>query len=105
WSSAFWINVVVGWALTGLFVLAAPLLAAFFEIPELTAVCRALAFTFAIGGIGIVPTAKLQRELRFRALAYVEILPAVVAGAVAYWMAWKGYGVWSLVAQSLLARF
>jgi O-antigen/teichoic acid export membrane protein len=104
WSSAFWINVAVGWLVTGLFLLSAPALALFFGIPDLEPVCRALAFTFAIGGIGIVPTAMLQRKLRFRALAYVEILSAVAAGLVACWMALTGYGVWSLVVQSLLGR-
>jgi O-antigen/teichoic acid export membrane protein len=101
-SSVFWLNVLVGLLLSIGFYFLAPFLAAFYDVPELQPVARALAATFSVASVGIVPTALLQRHMDFKRLARIELLAAALAGAVAIFMALEGLGVWALVAQTLL---
>lgn len=102
--SVFWVNLVVGGALTGLFYLAAPALARFYSTPALEPVAKAMSLSFAISSVGIVPMALLQREMRFKWLARLEILAAATSGLLAVAMAFCGFGVWSLVANLLAGR-
>lgn len=102
-SSIFWVNLVVGVVLALLFVLIAPYLAAFFAEPRVTAVARILSLTFVVAALGIVPRALLQRRMAFRSLAGMEIVAALISGGAALTLAVLGFGVWSLVAQSLVA--
>lgn len=102
-STAFWIGVSVGLALTLLgFVLAEPI-ALLFNEPRLAPILRVLSFQFAFGGLSILQEALLQRDLAFKSLAARANLATLVSGAVGIVMAFAGYGVWSLVAQRLVA--
>jgi O-antigen/teichoic acid export membrane protein len=101
-SSVFWLNLLVGLLLSGGFYFLAPLLSDFYAVPDLQPVARALAITFSIASVGIVPTALLQRRMDFKRLARLELLAAALAGGIAVFMALRGFGVWALVAQTLI---
>lgn len=100
-SSVFYFNVVLGLLLAGLLWLAAPAVAAFYELPELTALARAMAVILVINGFAVVQNALMVRRLDFRRQAVISITGTFVSGAVGLTMAWRGYGVWSLVAQQV----
>ena len=100
-SSVYWVNVLFGLAATALLFVGSPLIAQFYQEPQVTAVLRVLSITFFISGLSILHQALLQRRLDFRAIAKVEIT-AVAAGAiVGIGMALAGRGVWSLVFQTI----
>lgn len=81
----------------GLF-LAAPLGAAFFDFPRLTSVLRVVAIEFPLQGIAVVAQALMQRELRFRAMAAVNVAAhAIGYGVIGIALAASGLGVWALV--------
>jgi O-antigen/teichoic acid export membrane protein len=98
---AFWLNIAVGVLATALCIAVAPLVGRFYGDPRVIPLMRAVALTFAIGSFGILPQSLLQKTFRFRALALVDISTSASAGAVAVFMAFRGFGVWSLVAQAL----
>lgn len=79
----------------------APLLARWFDQPDLTAVMRVLAILLVIRAIGSTAGALLERDLAFRSRAKGELTGAVVQAAVAIPLAFAGLGVWSLVAGQL----
>lgn len=79
----------------------APLLAGFFDQPELTAVVRVLALLLIIRAIGSTAGALLERDLAFHSRAKGELSGAVVQAAVAIPFAFAGLGIWSLVAGQL----
>ena len=82
----------------------APWLAALAAEPTAAPVLAALSACVVIGALGCVPEALLRRGLRFRALAFVELLALVLGyGAVAIALASMGFGVWALV-WGILAR-
>lgn len=102
-SACFWTNAAVGAAL-GLGVAAsAPALAVFFRDPAVAGVLTALAWTFPLSGLCVLPRACLERALRFKAIGMVESSAAVVNAAIAVALACAGAGVWSLVAGSIAA--
>jgi len=81
---------------------AAPLLARYFDAPNLTLVVIAMASNFIISSTGVVPRAMLQRELRFRDLALNDGLQALTlaVGSVAFAM--LGFRYWTLVLSAVL---
>ena len=103
-ASLFWLNCALGLLGTALLVLAAPVLAGLFLEQRLTGPLVGLAFALTLSGPAVVPQALLQRELRFRALARIEVVSQVLGSLVAITLAWLGAGCWSLVIQVLVAQ-
>lgn len=100
-DSAFWMNMTVAALLCGLVALAAPLLARLAGSSTVATVLPPLALTLLVSGLSRVQAALLTREMRFRALALVGINSNVAGGLTGVTMAVTGWGVWSLVGQSL----
>ncbi len=100
-SSIFWINVLFG--LLGTITLwgLAPLVAEFYHDMRLTSVLRILSCSFIIAAPGITQQALLQRNLDFSRLGMIEVAALSVGGIVGISAALAGWGVSSLVAQSL----
>ncbi len=84
---------------------AAPAIAWFYDTPGLTPMVRALSFVVLLGGFRGVSQGIIARQLRLPELSVIETLTSLAAATVAVWMAWQGYGVWSLVANLLLQEF
>jgi O-antigen/teichoic acid export membrane protein len=101
--SVFWLTIILGSVLAAVFVLLSPLVAAFYDEPLLKPLCRLLAVQYVFASFGIVPRALLQRRMAFRQLAKLEIVVTLLSGVTAVLLALSGWGVWSLVAQSLVA--
>jgi PST family polysaccharide transporter len=101
YSTIFWLNMLTGLALTGLFVALAPFVASFYSEPRLTRLTMLIASNFSIASWGMVPNAILRRGLDFRSLALVEVVSVLAGGAVAIVLAIMGHGVWSLAWQIL----
>jgi O-antigen/teichoic acid export membrane protein len=101
-STAFYASTCLGILVAGVIWWAAPLIAQFFRMDQLTPVVRWLALVFPIAGLATAPESLLQRELRFRLLANRDVLAYGVGYAgVGVALALLGRGVWSLVAAQL----
>jgi O-antigen/teichoic acid export membrane protein len=100
-STTFALNVGAGTALTVIGVMTAGPLARFFHTPAAAPVFVALSFGFLLNAPGLSQAALAQRELRFRDLALRDTVSALVGGTVGVSLALLGWGVWSLVAQTL----
>ena len=83
---------------------AAPLLAGFFDEPRLVPLLRVLSINFLLLAAYVLPQSQLMRELDFRTKARVDILAIVLAALVTLGLALAGFGVWSLVAGSLVTH-
>jgi len=100
-STLFWINTLVGVILSILLVAAAPLVSMFYSEPRLLWVTIVLALGFFLNALGVQHSAMLQREMRFGALALIEVIALVVSIAVGIGMALKGFKYWSLVGMTI----
>ncbi len=81
----------------GSWLLAAPI-GRFYGEPRLPAVVMVMGATFLISALRSVPLALLQKQLRFRRIAVVDILESVLVAVSAVLLALAGLGYWTLVA-------
>src|ERR1700677_234395 len=102
-STLFWINILVGAMLALLTAVSAPVLATFYHEPRLVGVTLALAAGFLFNAAGVQHSALLQREMRFTALAVINIVALILGSAVAILGAKAGYGYWALVAMNIVS--
>lgn len=100
-SSVFYFNIVIGCAAAGVLWLTAPAIAAFYAVPILVPLTRWLSLNMAINAFGVVQTAILTRRIDFKSQMKASLTSTLISGALGVALAYKGYGVWSLVAQSL----
>jgi O-antigen/teichoic acid export membrane protein len=100
-STLFWINLLVGVALTSLTVAGAPVIADFYNEPRLRWVTVALAAGFLFNAAGVQHAALLQRQMRFTAIALIDTASVVASVVVGIGMALQGFGYWALVAMTV----
>ena len=102
-STLFWLNMLVGVVLFGLSLGLAPVIVAFYRESRLFWVTAALASGFVFSAGAAQHAALLQRQMRFGALAVIEILSLSASIAVAITMAAAGYGYWALVGMNVVS--
>ncbi len=102
YSTIFFWNLGIGLALYLILYFSSPLIASFYKIPILSGVLRAVGLTLIFSSVSNIQTNRLRKNLRFKDLAVTNIGSYVCASIVAIVMAYKGYGVWSLVAMTLM---
>ena len=100
-STLFWINLLFGFILTVITVIAAPFVSMFYREPRLALVTAIVAVGFLFNGAGVQHSAILQREMRFFALALVDFVSLVISTALAIGVAMAGYGYWALVVMTV----
>ncbi|HEY9781113.1 MAG TPA: lipopolysaccharide biosynthesis protein [Leptolyngbyaceae cyanobacterium] len=100
-STLFWVN--VGLSLATLLVTAAiaPAVALFYGEPKLTSITIVSAIGFIFGGLTVQHQALLNRQMRFTALAIIDITSMLVGTIIAIVLAWYGVGYWALVIMQL----
>ncbi len=76
-------------------------IANFYDMPILKPVMRTIGITLIFTGMASTQTARLQKQLRFRELAIVNVGTYILAGILAILMAFNGYGIWSLVGLTM----
>jgi teichuronic acid exporter len=91
----------LGSVLCGLFILLSVPIAGFFKEPQVAALISALSVLCIADAIQVIPRATLQREMEFRKLAALQFIQVVATQIVLVTGAYLGWGVWSLVFNSL----
>jgi O-antigen/teichoic acid export membrane protein len=102
-SNLFWINVSVSGFLTVISFCLAPLIASFYHDPRVTGIMMVLSLTFLLTGSAVQHQALLTRQMRFRALAMIEVTSMLVGFTTACCLAKLGFAYWALVAQQLVS--
>ena len=101
-SSVFWITLLIAVGLYGGLYFAAPLIAQFYEMPEIVSPFRVLTLILLPGAFNSIQLAKVSREMNFRKVFFGNISGIIVSGTAGVVIAFLGGGLWALVAQSLL---
>src|SRR6266404_7562692 len=101
-SNLFWVNVGVSGAITLIFATAAPVVAWFYREPRLVPITLVLSSTFLLSGLTIQHTALLNRQMRFTALAFIQIASMLTGVIIGIGMAWLGYRYWALVFSNVV---
>lgn len=101
-SNLFWINVIVSGAASLVLAAGSPLIAWFYREQRLIPITLVLSSTFLLSGLTIQHTALLNRQMRFKAVAFIQVTSMAVGVAVGVGMAWLGYSYWALVFSNLI---
>lgn len=104
-SSVFWFNIVACAVLYAGMFFAAPLIARFYDMPELTPVVRVISLIILISGVKNVQQAYVSRNMLFKRFFYATLGGTIGAAVIGILMAYYGFGVWALVAQMLFNMF
>ena len=86
-SSLFWFKLALGILFTALFFLGAPLLAAFYDQPELVTVSRWYSVVPLLTAFANVPAGVLTRDLNYKSQAIAVIIAVTVSYAVSVFSA------------------
>lgn len=101
-STVFVLNVILGITLYGILFLLAPLLAVFFEEPQLIYLTRLIGVNLIITSFVVVQRTKLFINVDFKTQAKASFTSTIISGAIGIYFAYSGHGVLSLIYQSLI---
>lgn len=101
-SNLFWANVLVGIALGVTVFLVGPAIAEFYGQPEIADLARLLAIVYVLNGATTQFRTRVNRSLRFVALAAIDVVPYIVGIIAAITLAAAGLGVWALALQQIV---
>ena len=104
-SSIFYANVFFGLLISVLILLFSSIIGDFYNNNNLIPVLNVLAISFFISSISIVQKSILEKDLKFGRISIIELFSACIGAATGIVFALSGYGVWSLVFQSILNNF
>ena len=101
-NTVFYFNIITCFILYGVMFLAAPAIASFYNNDDLTIIIRILSLILIIAGFKGIQTTYVSKHLMFRKFFFATIVGTIISAAVGIYMAYKGYGVWALIAQNLI---
>ncbi len=102
YSTVFVFNFLVSLGLYCLLFATAPLIADFYDQPQLVPLTRILTINLVINSLAIVQRSKLMIDTNFKSLARVNFVSVIIGGFVGVTCGYAGLSVWSLVIQNLV---
>lgn len=102
YSTIFFFNIGMSILLYGVLYACAPAIARFYDIPLLCNVLRVQGVVLFIYAFNIIQRNQLQKKLNFKILSIVTIVTSLTALTITIFMAYHGFGVWSLVTQNII---
>ncbi|MEI6139835.1 MAG: lipopolysaccharide biosynthesis protein [Mariniphaga sp.] len=103
YSTIFYFNLFVSVIFYSILFFIAPLIASFYNTPELILLTRVLSLNILVGSLTIVQQARLNIKLDFKTPALISIFSVIISGTLGVYLAYHGFGVWALVYQGLSA--
>lgn len=101
YSTTFYFSLFVAFVCYFILFYTAPIIAEFYNQPELTILTRVLALNIIIGTFATIPRTQLSIALNFKSQAKCNLVALILSGIVALLLALNEYGVWALVGQQL----
>jgi teichuronic acid exporter len=103
--SIFYFNIGFSLVITVAISLSAPWIAEFYREPILIPLTRVLSLNIVINAFGLIQTRLLTKAVDFKTQAKAGIAAVTISGILGITLALKGFGVWSLVFQSVGNNF
>ena len=101
YNAVFWFSLFVGLALYIILFSSAPLIARFFNRPELTNLSRVIFISFIFSGIATVPHTILYKRLMVKQQALIDITAISLSGIMGVTLAIQGFAYWAIALQNV----
>lgn len=102
YHTAFWTGVLWSCSLYLIILFAvAPLAASFYNEPMLIKIIPVMSLGILCSPVNLVHVAQLTKQMNFKRIAFVDNTSNIAAGILALVLAYSGFGVWSLVFNSV----
>jgi len=83
--------------------LISPAISRFYNTPLLCPILRTQGVILFIYALNVIQTSILKKQFKFKIISIISIISAFVSLGITILLAYKGLGVWSLVAKNLIA--
>lgn len=101
YNAVFWFSIAMSVAMYALMFAIAPLIAAFYHQPAMTWLSRFIFIAFCAGGIAMVPTAYMMRNLLVKQRNQNLLISVALSGTIGVICATYGWGYWGLAMQTV----
>lgn len=102
YSTVFFFNLTVGLFFYFLLFVSAPFIGVFFKQPLLIQIVRILGLSLTIDSLTIIQRTTLTKRVDFKLQTKITVIASVASGVISIWLAYSGFGVWSLVTKTLI---
>jgi len=101
YSTVFYFNIVLGIVIYFFLFIAAETISIFFREPILKPLIRVLGLAIIINSLTIIQNVLLTKQINFKLQTKISVVSFFISGIVSIYMAYTGWGVWSLVSLTL----
>ena len=101
-STVFLFNIAISIISYFILWISAPFIADFYDLDILSILLRVLSISLILNALYTVPLTLISITLDFKTISKINFVSTLVSGLIAVYMAYHGYGVWSLVFQTLI---
>lgn len=103
YSTIFFFNLGMSLLMYVVLFCCAPAISRFYKMPILSSVLRVQGLVLIINAFSLIQSNQLRKQFKFKKIAVVTLITSVISFLVTIIMAYRGFGVWSLVTMHLLA--
>jgi len=101
--SLFVLNIIFGLLIYCFGYLSSPIISSFYRNDDIEVIFRFLIIGVPLSSIGIISKGYLQKKLKFKSLAVVDLAATTLAGISAIILASLDFGYWALICQQLIS--
>ena len=105
YNAVFWFSILTSLCLYTILFFCAPLIAKFFNQPELTALARYSFLSFVIASTGIVHNAYMYKYLMVKQRAIATITALIISGIIGVTLAYNNFSYWGIATQNITYLF
>jgi len=102
--TVFYFNLLISILLYLILYFSSGLISSFYNEPVLKNITKVLGLVLIINAFGLIHNTKIQKSLDFKQITKVSYVSSVVSGSVAILLAYRDFGVWSLVFYQISTR-
>lgn len=100
-TTIFYCSIILGIVLYTIIYISAPFIGDFYSNKELCVIIRVLGIKIIIASINSIQQAYISKHFLFQKFFFATLFGTIFSGILGVILAYKGFGVWSLVAQYL----
>ena len=101
YNAVFWFSLLMGTSLYTLLYICAPLIADFYQQPQLTSLARLSFLSFLISSTNVAPRAFLFKQLKTKENAIISFCSLTISGIIGIVLAYKGFAYWGIAIQTI----